>query len=160
MGSLSLLQGIFLTQGSNQGLLTCRRVLYQLNCQGNHEKDLGFHPKNTEGQTILSRPTFTSLKLTGWPCWHQKKRLNQAGVAGGGKWEKKESLLLQTLPTEDPAAPHKLSHCLITMALLPQPWHVPASLGNHWHRLPPLALHDMWMPALLPPPQHNPFSAR
>ena len=117
MGSLSLLQGIFLTQESNQGLLTCRRVLYQLNYQGNHEKDLGFHPKNTEGQTILSRPIFTSLKLTGWPCWHQKKRLNQAGVAGGGKWEKKESLLLQTLPTEDPTTPHKLSHCLITT------WH-------------------------------------
>ena len=33
MGSLSLLQGIFLTQVSNQGLLHCRWILYQLlNC--------------------------------------------------------------------------------------------------------------------------------
>ena len=29
-GSLSLLQGIFLTQESNQALLHCRRILYQL----------------------------------------------------------------------------------------------------------------------------------
>ena len=30
VGSLSLLQGIFLTQGSNWGLLDCRPILYQL----------------------------------------------------------------------------------------------------------------------------------
>ena len=29
VGSLSLLKGIFLTQGSNQGLLPCRQILYQ-----------------------------------------------------------------------------------------------------------------------------------
>ena len=34
VGSLSLLQGIFLTQESNQGLLHCRQILYQLSCQG------------------------------------------------------------------------------------------------------------------------------
>ena len=113
MGCLSLLQGIFLTQELNRGLLTYRQILYQLNYQGNHEKDLGFHPKSIEGQTILSQPIFTSLKLTGWPRWHQNKRLNRAGVVGGGKWEKEESLL-QMLPTEDRTAPHSPSHCLIT----------------------------------------------
>ena len=35
VGSLSLLQGIFLTQKSNQGLLNCRWILYQLSNQGN-----------------------------------------------------------------------------------------------------------------------------
>ena len=30
----SLLQGIFLTQGSNSGLLHCRQILYHLNHQG------------------------------------------------------------------------------------------------------------------------------
>ena len=30
VGSLSLLQGIFLTQGSNLGLLQCRQILYCL----------------------------------------------------------------------------------------------------------------------------------
>ena len=34
VGSLSLLQGIFPTQGSNPGLLKCRWVLYQLNQEG------------------------------------------------------------------------------------------------------------------------------
>ena len=34
VGSLSLLQGIFLTQESNQGLLHCRQILYQLSDPG------------------------------------------------------------------------------------------------------------------------------
>ena len=34
VGSLSLLQGIFPTQEFNQGLLHCRRILYQLSYQG------------------------------------------------------------------------------------------------------------------------------
>ena len=35
VGSFSLLQGLFPTQGSNPGLLHCRRILYQLSYQGN-----------------------------------------------------------------------------------------------------------------------------
>ena len=34
VGGCSLLQGIFLTQGSNLGLLHCRQILYQLSYQG------------------------------------------------------------------------------------------------------------------------------
>ena len=34
VGSLPLLQGIFLTQKSNQGLLHCRQTLYQLSYEG------------------------------------------------------------------------------------------------------------------------------
>ena len=34
LGSLCLLQGIFLTQGSNRGLLHGRRILYQLSYEG------------------------------------------------------------------------------------------------------------------------------
>ena len=34
VGSHSLLQGIFLTQGLNPGLLHCRWILYQLSYQG------------------------------------------------------------------------------------------------------------------------------
>ena len=34
VGSLSLLQGIFPTQGSNLGLLHCRQILYQLSHKG------------------------------------------------------------------------------------------------------------------------------
>ena len=36
VGSFSLLQGIFLTQESNWGLLNCRQILYQLSYQGSH----------------------------------------------------------------------------------------------------------------------------
>ena len=55
VGSLSLLQGIFLTQESNWGLLHCRRILYQLSYQGSPlrytdplaitawSSDFGFH---------------------------------------------------------------------------------------------------------------------
>ena len=39
VGSLSLLQGIFPTQGWNRGLLQCRRILYQLSCQCSHLRD-------------------------------------------------------------------------------------------------------------------------
>ena len=34
VGNLSLLQGIFPTQGSNPGLLHCKQILYQLNHPG------------------------------------------------------------------------------------------------------------------------------
>ena len=34
VGSRSLLQGIFLTQGSNPGLPHCRQILYQLSQKG------------------------------------------------------------------------------------------------------------------------------
>ena len=37
MGSSCLLQGIFPTQESNQGLLHCRWILYQLSNQGSHK---------------------------------------------------------------------------------------------------------------------------
>ena len=36
VGGLSLLQGIFPTQGSNPGLPHCRRILYQLSHKGGH----------------------------------------------------------------------------------------------------------------------------
>ena len=39
MGSLSLLQGIFLTQESNWGLLHCRQILYQLSYEGSQKLD-------------------------------------------------------------------------------------------------------------------------
>ena len=43
MGSRSLLQGIFPTQGSNPGLPHCRWILYQLSHQGSPENILKSH---------------------------------------------------------------------------------------------------------------------
>ena len=40
VGSLSLLQWIFLTQESNQGILLCRQYFYQLSCQGSQTLDI------------------------------------------------------------------------------------------------------------------------
>ena len=40
MGSLSLLQGTFLTQKMNQSLLHCRQILYQLSYQGSQREIL------------------------------------------------------------------------------------------------------------------------
>ena len=40
MGSLSLLQWIFLTQELNQGLLHCRQIIYQLSYQGSPQNML------------------------------------------------------------------------------------------------------------------------
>ena len=45
VASLSLLQGIFLTQESNQGLLHCRQILYQLSYHG--------RPKHTKRALFL-----------------------------------------------------------------------------------------------------------
>ena len=42
VGSLSLLQEIFPTQGSNSGLPHCRWILYQLNHKGNQEQWSGY----------------------------------------------------------------------------------------------------------------------
>jgi len=42
VGSLSLLQGIFLTQELNWGLLHCRQILYQLSYEGNPFDYFGF----------------------------------------------------------------------------------------------------------------------
>ena len=44
VGSLSLLQGIFPTQGLNPGLPHCRRFLYQLSHKGNNVGDLDSIP--------------------------------------------------------------------------------------------------------------------
>ena len=45
VGSLSLLQGIFPTQGSNLGLWHCRRVLYQLSHKETQKYWSGHYPK-------------------------------------------------------------------------------------------------------------------
>ena len=48
VGSPSLLQGIFPTQGSNWGLLHCRWILYQLSYQGNPK--LSLNPRDFDSE--------------------------------------------------------------------------------------------------------------
>ena len=52
MGIHSLLQGVFLTQGSNQGLPHCRKTLYCLSLQGSpyfSKQKLSLNPQNITG---------------------------------------------------------------------------------------------------------------
>ena len=51
VGSLSLLQRIYPTQGSKQGLLHCRRILYQLSYQGSPHYFITL--RNSENLTLL-----------------------------------------------------------------------------------------------------------
>ena len=73
VGSLSLLQPIFLTQESNWGLLQCRRILYQLSHQGSPqflESDLLARSMQSESslmgkqRVVYQTCTFTHISLT------------------------------------------------------------------------------------------------
>ena len=57
VGRLSLLQGIFLTQGANPGLLQCRRILYQLSHQGSPTMERGL---------IIKEDPYCSGRLLLW----------------------------------------------------------------------------------------------
>ena len=64
VGSLSLLQGIFPTQGLNPGLLHCRRILYQLSHKGSPRiLEWAAHP--------FSRGPSWPRNLTGPPAWQK-----------------------------------------------------------------------------------------
>ena len=51
-GSLSLLQGIFLTQELNQGLLHCRQILYQMSYQGSPKWVLSQNQRDFTGSRV------------------------------------------------------------------------------------------------------------
>ena len=60
VGSLFLLQGIFLTQRSNSGLLHCRQILYQMSHKG-----LNFIEKESHSQEGEKRPNICLTNV----CW-------------------------------------------------------------------------------------------
>ena len=76
VGSLSLLQGIFSTQGSNPGLLHCRQVLYQLSYK--------VSPR------ILEWVTYYFSSRSSWP----RNRTGVSCTAGGffTSWAMREAL--------------------------------------------------------------------
>ena len=55
-----LLQGIFLTQGSNPGLLHCRQILYHPSHQGKN------YLASTKTVSFLSHPSLSSPPLPSW----------------------------------------------------------------------------------------------
>ena len=68
VGSLSLLQGIFPTQGSNPGLLHCRRILYQLSHKGSPKYRINISDTLSHYQRRQLHPTPVLLpgKSHGW----------------------------------------------------------------------------------------------
>ena len=79
VGSLSLLQGIFLTQKLNQGLLHCRQILYQLRYQGSpaspggHIKTLtvGLEPSSSDSAALGKGPgTIHPPAVPDWAADH------------------------------------------------------------------------------------------
>ena len=82
MGSLSLLQGIFLTQGSKPGLPHCRQILYQLNhrrrpCMSIH-RQFKFNSTVAVALTpsvlLYSHVLCISQSLSESACWTWKLR--------------------------------------------------------------------------------------
>ena len=63
MGSLSLLQWIFLTQESNPGLLHYRRILYQMSYQGTPNKWMGDFKTLKFNQFVFSLIIFLNFIL-------------------------------------------------------------------------------------------------
>ena len=64
LGSLTLLQGIFLTQELNRGLLHCRRILYQLSYEKHTHKNLS--------QRLQKRPKDMQKQFNVTLCVKQK----------------------------------------------------------------------------------------
>ena len=77
VGSLSFLQGIFPTQGSNPGLLHCRQILYQLSHKGSTK--------------ILEWVAYPFSSGSAWP----RNQTRVSGIASGflTNWAKKEALI-------------------------------------------------------------------
>ena len=75
VGSLSILQGIFPIQKSNQSLLHCRQILYQLSYQGSPEPQhvacweltSGHQPRNThtEDSSMCMKDTSSTVTTRG-----------------------------------------------------------------------------------------------
>ena len=78
VGSLSLLQGIFLTQGSNPGLLHCRQILYQLSHKGSPRilewvaypfSSGSSRPRNWTGVSWIAGRFFPTELSGKWSSW-------------------------------------------------------------------------------------------
>ena len=72
VGSLSILQGIFPTQGSNPGLPHCRQVLYQLKgssgileCVAHPFSSRSSQPRNQKGVSCVACGFFTNRATRG-----------------------------------------------------------------------------------------------
>ena len=105
MGSHSILQGIFLTQGLNPGLLHCRQILYQLSHQGSprilawvayHFSSRYSWPRNWTVVSHIAGGFFTN-----WATREAPPSKKKGGPFLGLYWKerKKKSEVVQSCPT-------------------------------------------------------------
>ena len=91
VGSLSLLQGVFPTQGSNPGLLHCRHILYQLSHQGSPEIQKR-QPKHLCFILVqLALCPHCSFFVSFSPCLKQLKKIFTRSFPGGAVVENSPS---------------------------------------------------------------------
>ena len=84
MGSLSLLQGIFPTQGSNTGPQHCRRILYQLSHQGSSDAcGILIHPLGSNWVPCTARQILNHGPTWGVPelCFLKMNSVEQKGCS-------------------------------------------------------------------------------
>ena len=90
VGSLSLLQGIFPTQGSNPGLPHCRQILYQLNHKGGSTTGIiGVNSIIRQDHNILTIFSF----ILWWPDLTGHLSLN-FGIPFKKNFERKHKIIL------------------------------------------------------------------
>ena len=82
VGSLSLLQGIFPTQGSNPGSPHCRQILYQLSHKGSPEDIMLSEIRQSQKDKHCSIP----LPWDPWSSHIQRQRRTVGGRAGWAGW--------------------------------------------------------------------------
>ena len=91
VGSCSLLQGIFPTQGSNPGLLHCRQILYQLSHQRRprtlvwvayHFSSRSSWARNQTRVSSIAGGLFTSWAIREALVWANSRRLWRTGKPG------------------------------------------------------------------------------
>ena len=88
MGCHFLLQGTFLTQGSNPGLLHCRQMLYPLSHQGSPKKGNAKKCSNYRTIALISHASKVMLKiLQARPQWYVNKELPDV-QAGFTSWQR------------------------------------------------------------------------
>ena len=85
VGSLSLLQGIFLTQGSNPGLPICRQILYQLSHKGS-PIFFFFLSTSLACRILVPQPVPAALKAKGLDHWTTSKILYRTKPPINGRW--------------------------------------------------------------------------
>ena len=183
VGSLSFLQGIFPTQGTNPGLLHCRQILYQLSHEGSPRilewVAFPFSRTSSRPRSRTGVPCIAGGRFTNWAIREAKQR-----PAAGPHASLADCILHQTVAKPFLPAPHPqslsfnastrlTSTCGLTLLLsgqtssaapfLPLPWP-PAPVSLHGCSLHRQLFPDArpWPPApgaASPPPLSAPVSS-